>query len=291
MRRPATAPAAGPLGFRCRTAPGLATARIPALPMDVTDSFEALHPRGRGGKFTVRPGAEQEGALSADPGGESLPGAPECTDPRCSRINGACAGLHCPACGEPCGSMGHQGCGAPPQPASAGRGHAGEPPGRAVAMRAGNEQAWAARAAEGKPRPVTGLTATESGTLEKLPLSRLAAVARRLKAGPAEGYREAGPELRQEIARRIGRWNLLAISGGRVIPMADGIELPVSSGYSVRVRLAVNGTCTVQRVFTRAGTERVKGERTGVHPGQAGTAAYYASCFQSHDEREWTREG
>jgi hypothetical protein len=40
------------------------------------------------------------------------------------------------------------------------------------------------------------------------------------------------PEQHQEIARQIGG-NLWAIPGGRV-GIADGIELPVGSGYTVR---------------------------------------------------------
>lgn len=34
----------------------------------------------------------------------------ECTDLRCSRIDGRCVGMHCPRCGEPCGSQGHRKC-------------------------------------------------------------------------------------------------------------------------------------------------------------------------------------
>jgi hypothetical protein len=141
-----------------------------------------------------------------------------------------------------------------------------------------------------EPRPVTDLTAREGRTLRGLSTARLVAVRRELHAGPEDGFRETGPEMRAEIVRQIGDrpfGNLSAISGGRVIPLPDGIELPVSNGYSVRVRLAGNDTYTVQRIFTRAGRDSVKGERTDVYFEDVGQAAYYASCFRSHSQQEW----
>jgi hypothetical protein len=32
--------------------------------------------------------------------------ARDCDDPRCTRIDGRCVGLHCPHCTEPCSTMG-----------------------------------------------------------------------------------------------------------------------------------------------------------------------------------------
>lgn len=259
----------------------------------MTSFDETRHARDRAGKFTSHAGAEQEGTLTGDSPDDFLQGTPECRDPECSQINGECVGMHCTACGQPCSVLGHQGCGAPPR-------YVGDTESRDVLARRGEEYGdsvtrgdtpWTSAESEDESHPVTDLTATESSTLKKLPLSRLAGVRSRLQAGPAEGYRETGPEQRQEIARQVGAGNLAAISGGRVIPMADGIELPVSAGYSVRVRLAGNDTYTVQPVLTRAGTETVKGERTGVYSDDVSRAAYYASCFRSHGEQEWITAG
>lgn len=34
----------------------------------------------------------------------------DCTDPRCTQIDGRCVGMHCAACGDPCGPQGHSHC-------------------------------------------------------------------------------------------------------------------------------------------------------------------------------------
>jgi hypothetical protein len=99
-------------------------------------------------------------------------------------------------------------------------------------------------------------------------------------------------EQRQEIVRQIGRMNLMAISGGRVIAMSNGIRLPDSrTAYSVVVVLEANDTYTVKREFCRKvkGIETIypKGERTNVYCDELGEVAYYASCFVSYDETEW----
>lgn len=94
-------------------------------------------------------------------------------------------------------------------------------------------------------------------------------------------------EQRGETLRQIGGMNIAAISGGRVRAVEYGVELPVSSGYSVRVSLAANDTYIVERIFRRGGNEWVKGRRTEVYCDEVGNAAYYASCFRSHDAEEW----
>lgn len=81
---------------------------------------------------------------------------------------------------------------------------------------------------------------------------------------------------RSEIARQIGRLNILSISGGRVVAHENGIELPVSNGYRVRIELAPDDTYTVSRIFKRAGKEWVKGQRKGVYFDEVSEAAYYA---------------
>lgn len=95
------------------------------------------------------------------------------------------------------------------------------------------------------------------------------------------------PEQRAEIVRQIGAGVVLSISGGRIARITDGIELPVSNGYRVRVQLTPADTYTVSRVFTRAGREFVKGRMTDVYCDGVSDAAYYAGMFRSHDAEGW----
>lgn len=92
---------------------------------------------------------------------------------------------------------------------------------------------------------------------------------------------------RSVILSQIGRMNVLAISGGRVTALDDGIELPVGSGYRVRVRLTPADDYTVERVFVRAGKETVKGAETMHYFDTVGDAAYRASCFRNDDAEYW----
>jgi hypothetical protein len=94
------------------------------------------------------------------------------------------------------------------------------------------------------------------------------------------------PEQQQEIHDQIGR-NILAISGGRWLRIADGIELPVGSGYTVRVQLTPADEYTVSRIFRRGAKEWVKGVREHVFCDEVSELAYYASCFRSYNETEW----
>lgn len=86
-----------------------------------------------------------------------------------------------------------------------------------------------------------------------------------------------------QLIEQIGRRNVLAISGGRVLVRRSGVSLPVSSGYTVTVDLAGNDTYTVRRTFSRAGRTWVKGERTNVYFEQVGEMAYRASCYRNVD--------
>jgi hypothetical protein len=95
------------------------------------------------------------------------------------------------------------------------------------------------------------------------------------------------PETRQEIVRQIGIMTIASVSGGRVRALPDGIELPVSHGYRVRVRLTPADTYTVQRVMVRGGKEFPKGERTDVYFDEVGEVAYYAGMFRSYNAEEW----
>lgn len=86
----------------------------------------------------------------------------------------------------------------------------------------------------------------------------------------------------KELLRQIGAMNVFAISGGRVGARRDGVDLPVASGYSVRVTLMADDTYTVERIYTRSGVESVKKSWVGVYCEEVGEVAYQASCFRSN---------
>jgi hypothetical protein len=98
---------------------------------------------------------------------------------------------------------------------------------------------------------------------------------------------EVTGEQRQEMLRQIGRMNVLAISGGRVKALTDGIELPVNQGYKVRVRLTPRDYYRVERVLVRGTKEFDKGHLDDVDFEQVANAAYYASCFRNDDNGQW----
>lgn len=85
-----------------------------------------------------------------------------------------------------------------------------------------------------------------------------------------------------ETLRQIGTMNVLSISGGRASVVDEGLMLPVSNGYHVRITLAADDTYTVERLFIRAGKVSVKGRREGVYCDEIGETAYRAGMF--HDE-------
>lgn len=90
----------------------------------------------------------------------------------------------------------------------------------------------------------------------------------------------------EQVKRQIGTMNILSVSGGRVGTLTAsnrvvGVELPVSSGYSVRVFLANDDTYTVQRVMSRAGTDKVKGERSGIYAFDLGETVYEAGMYKN----------
>ena len=86
--------------------------------------------------------------------------------------------------------------------------------------------------------------------------------------------------LQTTIARQIGPMNIMAISGGRIQPIPDGIILPVAHGYSVEVVLdAGSDTYIVRRVFTRSGKRFDKGTVEQVYCDEVGEIAYRASCY------------
>src|SRR5690242_14353998 len=98
--------------------------------------------------------------------------------------------------------------------------------------------------------------------------------------------------MRKEILRQIGAGTILSISGGRVQPIHDGIELPVGSGYSVRVEYDEGwDDYTVKRMFRRGGKEWVKGQAEHVYCDQLSQMAYRAGMFRSFNEYEWPVAG
>lgn len=88
---------------------------------------------------------------------------------------------------------------------------------------------------------------------------------------------------RKEMLRQIGSMNVLGISGGRVNPLPDGVELPVGAGYKVRVRLTPADDYTVERVYVRGGKEFSRGIHERVYADEVGTHAYYASCYNNDE--------
>lgn len=98
---------------------------------------------------------------------------------------------------------------------------------------------------------------------------------------------EIRPDQRLTIVDQIGKMTVLSISGGRLKALLDGIELPVSNGYRVRVHLDPSDTYTVERVLVRGGKEFEKGSRSNVYFDQVSELAYRAGMFRSYDQHEW----
>jgi hypothetical protein len=85
-----------------------------------------------------------------------------------------------------------------------------------------------------------------------------------------------------ELVAQIGRMNIFAISGGRVLRHSNGISLPVSSGYWVTVHLDGNDTYVVRRIMKRGPKTWVKGELANVYADEVGEMAYQASSYKSY---------
>jgi hypothetical protein len=105
---------------------------------------------------------------------------------------------------------------------------------------------------------------------------------RKRKNKMAQNEPEFRPVNGAELLQQLGRNNLLAISGGRVISRESGVTLPISNGYSLTIDLAWNDTYTVRRIFTRSGKATIKAQLEGVYCEDLGDVAYYGSCFRSH---------
>lgn len=95
------------------------------------------------------------------------------------------------------------------------------------------------------------------------------------------------PEMAQEVVRVIGRWNMMAISGGRAIRTTHTVVLPIRYGYKVVVSVAQNDTYTVRRLFVRGTKVFDHGVATDVHVERLSEVCYYASCYVSYEPGEW----
>lgn len=96
------------------------------------------------------------------------------------------------------------------------------------------------------------------------------------------GHRDFDPSV---AVSHIGQMNVLAISGGRVGVLTQkgrpvGVELPVSSGYKVRVFLHDADVYVVQRVMVRAGKTTLKGQEEA-YADMVGDAAYRAGMYKN----------
>ena len=90
-----------------------------------------------------------------------------------------------------------------------------------------------------------------------------------------------------ELINQIGRMNVFAISGGRVSVIVNNeketveVQLPVSNGYRVSIKLGWNDEWVVSRQFVRKGVVFDKGTIENVYCEIVGEIAYQASCFRN----------
>lgn len=98
---------------------------------------------------------------------------------------------------------------------------------------------------------------------------------------------ETNPSTNQTTVRQIGRMNILAISGGRIVERDDTtIQLPVRYGYVVEVQYQPGlDLYTVRRLFRRAGKETVKAQVSCIYATELGDEAYRASCYHEPYEQ------
>ena len=96
--------------------------------------------------------------------------------------------------------------------------------------------------------------------------------------GPVPAFRPCDT---QQTIEQIGRMNIMAISGLRVLRRETGVTLPVGNGYSVTVDLDWDDTYVVRRVFKRGAKVWIKGEQRNVYCDEVGEVAYRASCFRN----------
>lgn len=98
-----------------------------------------------------------------------------------------------------------------------------------------------------------------------------------------------------EIIRQVGKWNLLAISGGKwgvLYEFVDNVTfypigawLPCGAARMVEITLDFDDTYRVRRVrrITRGAQKNggiIEFEQTGVYCDEVGEVAYRASCWR-----------
>lgn len=99
---------------------------------------------------------------------------------------------------------------------------------------------------------------------------------------------------KQVIADQIGTPTICSVSGGRIVGIADGIELPVSNGFLVRIQLTAADDYIVTRIFKRksksVAAEYIHGKADGVYCDQLSEFVYHAGMFRSFTAEEWPRQ-
>lgn len=95
----------------------------------------------------------------------------------------------------------------------------------------------------------------------------------------------------KEIAQQVGKWNILAISGGRLHAITNdegevvGLRMPINGTRRVDIVLDWNDTYIVRRVRkvvrgANRGHETVETEFSDIYCDEVGEVAYKASCWK-----------
>lgn len=103
--------------------------------------------------------------------------------------------------------------------------------------------------------------------------------------------REARPCDIMQTNSQVGRMNIFAISGGRVIPLTNskgdtvGVAYPIDASRRVEVVLDWDDTYVVSRIRyvlrgENADTEVVEEYRDGIYADYVGEVAYTLSCWK-----------
>jgi hypothetical protein len=109
----------------------------------------------------------------------------------------------------------------------------------------------------------------------------------RVQADHEDGGLETTQEMRYLMVGLIGTPNICSISGGVVVPIRDGIDLPVGD-YRVRVVNDYGADMfVVSRIHVVDGQERVEGS---IETDVVGVSelTYRAGMFRTWDATEWT---
>jgi hypothetical protein len=103
-----------------------------------------------------------------------------------------------------------------------------------------------------------------------------------------DGDLETTPEMRYLMAGIIGTHNIGSTSGGVVVPIRDGIDLPMPSGqYIVRIENDYGADLfTVARIHIVDGEEVTEG-KTDADLTAVGELVHRAGCYVNWDETEW----